>query len=268
MANTFFTRSFAIMCISLSLVSFKDNSEVSTPITAKPATIQAAKLAGAWRLTDAKGDDRRLEAGATAVKIVSEGHFSIAYFNKEDKKFIGTYGGTYTLKNGQYTENYEFNTFDSTRVGTSSSFQAQLQDNKVALKGTAANAARQESWERVDQASAQTPLAGTWRITGRANEEGKMSEMQQGPRKTFKMLSGGRFQWIAFNTETKQFSGTGGGTYTAENGKYVETIEFFSRDPNRVGATLTFDFEVKGNQWHHKGLSSAGAPIYEIWTKQ
>ena len=81
-----------------------------------------------------------------------------------------------------------------------------------------------------------------------------------------KILSGTRFQWIAYNTETKEFLGTGGGTYTTDNGKYTENIEFFSRDDSRVGASLEFDYEVKDGKWHHKGESSKGDPIYEIWS--
>ena len=86
------------------------------------------------------------------------------------------------------------------------------------------------------------------------------------PRKTMKIVSGTRFQWIAYNTETKQFSGTGGGTYVTINGKYTENIEFFSRDDSRVGASLDFDFSLKNGDWHHSGLSSKGAPMYEVWS--
>ena len=95
-----------------------------------------------------------------------------------------------------------------------------------------------------------------------------MSPMQRGPRKTLKVLSDGRFQWIAFNTETKEFSGTGGGTYTAENGKYTENIDFFSRDSSRVGASLSFNFETKDGKWLHSGKSSTGKPIYEVWERE
>ena len=57
-----------------------------------------------------------------------------------------------------------------------------------------------------------------------------------------KILSGTRFQWIAYNTETKQFMGTGGGTYTTINGEYVENIEFFSRDDSKAGLSLKFNY--------------------------
>ena len=81
-----------------------------------------------------------------------------------------------------------------------------------------------------------------------------------------KILSGTRFQWIAYNTETKQFMGTGGGNYTTIDGKYTEHIEFFSRDDSRVGNSLTFDYKLSEGNWYHQGLSSKGDPIHEIWS--
>ncbi len=86
------------------------------------------------------------------------------------------------------------------------------------------------------------------------------------PRKTMKIMSGTRFQWIAYNTETKQFMGTGGGTYTSVKGEYTEHIEFFSRDDSRVGASLKFNYSVVDRKWYHSGLSSKGDSIYEIWS--
>ncbi len=100
------------------------------------------------------------------------------------------------------------------------------------------------------------------------NRDGKMNEMKPGPRKTLKILSGTRFQWAAINTDTKEFFGTGGGTYTFKDGKYTENIEFFSRDNSRVGASLSFDGKVDGKRWHHSGKSSKGDPIAEVWTRQ
>ena len=50
------------------------------------------------------------------------------------------------------------------------------------------------------------------------------------------------------------------------DGKYVENIEFFSKDGSRVGAVLPFDYQIVEGEWHHSGLSSKGDPIYEIWT--
>ena len=53
-----------------------------------------------------------------------------------------------------------------------------------------------------------------------------------------------------------------------ENGKYTERIQFFSRDPQRVGASLSFIAELKDGDWHHSGLSSKGDKIYEVWSRK
>lgn len=85
--------------------------------------------------------------------------------------------------------------------------------------------------------------------------------MQKGPRKTIKLLTGGRFQWVALNPETKQFFGTGGGTYT-------ESIDFFSRDNSRAGRSIPFGATVNGDEGHHTGQSSTGGTVDEIWSRE
>jgi hypothetical protein len=80
-----------------------------------------------------------------------------------------------------------------------------------------------------------------------------------------KILSGTRFQWIAYNTETGEFSGTGGGTYTTVDNQYTENIDFFSRDSSRVGAILSFKFQKIDGIWNHSGKNSRGQPLYELW---
>ncbi len=111
-------------------------------------------------------------------------------------------------------------------------------------------------------------LNGKWLMAGRITEEGEKRRDISRSRKTMKFLKDGNFQWIAFNTETFQFFGSGGGTYSAKNGIYKENIQFFSRNNNSVGRILPFNYSLKGADWHHSGKSSKGNPIYEIWTKR
>ena len=123
-----------------------------------------------------------------------------------------------------------------------------------------------EVWMKRIDAGQPDDLAGAWLISGRMRDGEIQERSTDRPRKTMKILSGKRFQWIAYNTETKQFMGSGGGTYTTVDGKYTENIEFFSRDDNRVGASLKFNYELKDGKWHHSGKSSKGKPIYEVWS--
>lgn len=108
-------------------------------------------------------------------------------------------------------------------------------------------------------------LDGAWLFATRGPDTGQERRGDENARKTLKFLMDGRFQWIAYNIDSFKFSGTGGGSYTGMDGNYTEQIEFFSRDNERVGANLDFDYERKGDDWHHTGKNSKGEPLYEIW---
>src|SRR5690606_25529119 len=182
-------------------------------------------------------------------------YFSAAIYEK-DGTFVRTEGGSYEAKNGLVSYTLEFNSADPSAVGKTQQTEFRVSGDKLTVGDV--------QWERVGGNDGDD-LAGAWLFAGRSNN-GEVSRRQPGPRKTMKILAGGRFQWIAYNTETGEFHGTGGGSYTAKNGKYTEKLEFFPRDPSRVGASLTFDFEVKDKDWHHKGNNSRGEPMYEIWS--
>ncbi len=95
-----------------------------------------------------------------------------------------------------------------------------------------------------------------------------MNDIPKTNRKTIKILVDGYFQWIAINPAQKGFYGTGGGYYQYDNNRYMEKIQFFSRDNNRVGQVLNFEGAIVDGVWHHKGKSSKGDDIYEIWSKE
>jgi hypothetical protein len=182
----------------------------------------------------------------------------------EPNRFIASRGGSWQQTTDQLRLMVEFDTQDSSRVGQAETYRVTLQGGKLVLNGTGGS----QTFSRVDEPSAQTPLAGLWRITGRANDAGQLTPMLRGARKTLKLLTGSRFQWAAINPQTGQFSGTGGGTYVLKDGKYTETIDFFSRDNSRVGRSLTFDAQVTGAEWHHTGQSSTGGKVDEVWSRE
>lgn len=215
---------------------------------------KAVNMVGAWQ-TELDGNEVTL--------ICSDQFFSAAIYSVAGKRFVGTLGGSYRIENDAFVGTYEFNTMNPEQVGES--LRSPILDHK---KGSLVleHDGQRHTFKQLDDG---TPgkLAGAWLITGRM-QRGEMSKLTPGARRTMKILSGTRFQWIAYNVETREFSGTGGGTYTTKDGKYTEHIEFFSRDGSRVGASLSFDFALEDGNWRHKGLSSRGDPIDEVWTKR
>ncbi|MFY0650732.1 MAG: membrane or secreted protein [Cyclobacteriaceae bacterium] len=210
-------------------------------------------LVGSWQWEGVGKNGQKIQA----VAIYSETHVVTTWYDMTGV-FKWTEGGNWRLSDNTLSIAFEFHSQDNSMVGKEVTFDIEFDENQFQLKNDLT------TWKRTDDG---TPgdLAGAWLITGRMRN-GQISERKPGPRKTMKILSGTRFQWIAYNTETKSFSGTGGGTYTTAEGKYTENIEFFSKDPNRVGASLEFNYKLLDGKWNHSGKSSKGNDIYEIWS--
>lgn len=220
-------------------------------------TIYSQSIEGAWRWEGKNDDGEHIEA----VVIFSDGYQVATWYKSDPPEFLSTNGGLYTLDGSMLTETVEFHNSDSTRVGQTISFEIKFGDDELEMVESG------NVWKRIDD-STPGALEGPWLFSGRKRNGEVRERDTSSPRKTMKILSGTRFQWIAYNTATGQFFGTGGGTYTTEDGKYTENIEFFSRDNSRVGASLEFDFEIIDGKWHHSGNNSRGEPMYEFWSRR
>ncbi|MGY6558896.1 MAG: hypothetical protein ACXIT9_06405 [Nitritalea sp.] len=220
----------------------------------------AQTLEGAYKLVSMNGEP----VANHKIKLFQEGYFTFGHAQAGDNAYLGAGGGNFALKGNAYEETFDFYPQDSTQVGTTRTYGFERQGDRIQLTRMDKGQQRVELWEKLP--AREDALKGFWVFTGRKDAEGQLSRYTPGARRTIKMLVDGYFQWVAFNSETKQFMGTGGGTYEAESGTYTENIQFFSRDNARVGASLSFSFERVGDDWHHSGKSSTGNPIYELWS--
>ena len=230
----------AVILIFVSNSGFKKND------------MMADQLKGAWM--HQSGTEEQ-------VLLFVDGYNTHTVYSKAGKKFIETRGGTYNIAGTKLSIAYEFDTRDKEQTGQSLAYDFSIKNDVLTIDVNS----KKLTYKKIDDGSA--PLTGLWQITGRM-QDGKVAAIHRtGTRKTVKILSGTRFQWAAIDPGTKQFLGSGGGTYEFANGKYTEYIEFFSRDSNRVGASLSFDGKLEKGEWHHSGLSSSGDKIYEIWSR-
>ncbi|MDA0793476.1 MAG: hypothetical protein O3C13_02510 [Bacteroidetes bacterium] len=186
------------------------------------------------------------QKGITHRILMDQNYFVETQFVSDPPEFILTRGGFYTRSGEEFMVDFEFN----------SNFEKDgLKQMKIE---------KTKKWKKISNSP--MDLNGKWLMAGRMTDQGERRRDTSAPRKTMKFLWDGYFQWIAFNTETFEFFGSGGGFYIAENGKYTEHIEYFSRDNSRVGAVLPFDYSLKDSDWHHQGFSSKGDPMHEIWS--
>lgn len=217
-------------------------------------TINAQSLVGAWEHLTTSEDGRKVRN----LAVFADGYQSLTTYDATTGEFIHSQGGSWILDGDVLTEKLEFHTTNPDLVGTKNKFKVLVTDYVLELPD------KDMKFYRIDNGKP-GELQGAWLMSGRVVDGKKQIRDTSGPRKTMKILSGTRFQWIAYNIETKQFMGTGGGAYTTINGEYTENIEFFSKDNSRVGQSLKFNYNLMEDNWHHSGLSSKGDPIDEIW---
>lgn len=215
--------------------------------------LPAEKLTGAWGYGG---------PGNKTVMIYSGNVFAVAQYDLTGKKLLHSYGGTWQVQGNKLVRKIEWDSKDSTQVGQEWNREWKLVGNNLSIEGST------EQWERLDDGGP-GKLSGAWIITGNYNND-KVSKRGSPfyPRRTMKVLSGKYFHWIAYNLASKQFLHAGGGTYTTDNGKYTENIEFFTKTPASVGKTLTFDYSFVDGDWRHKGEKSTGGSMDECWSRR
>lgn len=194
------------------------------------------------------------------VLIVTDNIFSVATYDVPGKRFINSYGGKWQLQNGKLMQTIEWNSADSTQVGSVRTEELTWKNGTLVLND--------KTFTRLDDG---TPgaLAGAWIITG--NFVGDTAAKRKAPfypRRTMKILSGKHFHWIAYNVATKAFLNASGGTYTTANNNYTETIEFFTKTGESVGKTLPFTYSFVKGDWRHQGQKSTGGAMDECWSKR
>jgi hypothetical protein len=239
-------------------IDFKPSMLASFILMISLSATIAQDLAGAWRLVNKNG-----KTVTEDIIRIHSGNYFMFGMRGADGTFKGAEGGSYELSGTKYIETPDFSTIDSSQVRKTRTYSFTRNNEEF----TTSTSGQTETWKKIDSES--TALSGTWRFGARVGDDGSIGERRaaDSPRQTVKILSGKHFQWAAFNFETREFFGTGGGTYQLKDNQYTETIRFFSRDNSRVGMSLTFECKLDGNDWFHKGKGTTGNPVSEVWER-
>ena len=206
----------------------------------------------ALSFSNLNGQVYEFDSETNTHRIIKDKNYIIeTVFNSSTGEFKFTRGGYYSGKKS-FTVDFEFN----------SNFKNDSIKKNLYTKT--------KKWEKVS--STKQTLQGKWLMAGRVTDEGEKRRDLNRSRKTMKILMDGFFQWIAFDISNFRFFGSGGGSYNTEyeknpeKGGYTEKIQFFSRDNNKVGLILPFEYDRRGEDWYHTGLNSKGGELHEIWS--
>ena len=193
--------------------------------------------------------------------MIDNDYAILSMYKTSPPEFVGTLGGYYKIKDDtleiqlEFNSNFAIDSLKEVRIPFSKS------DNGLQFFMDG-----EKDFEAVPKV--EQDLDGKWLFAARIAEVNKGRRDSTNPRKTMKFLLDGHFQWIAYNSDTYEFFGTGGGSFSSKDGHYREDIGFFSKDNSRVGQKLGFMYELRGDDWYHTGKSSTGEPLGEIWSKR
>lgn len=100
--------------------------------------------------------------------------------------------------------------------------------------------------------SAQIP-EGAFKITAAQYGDKISTPEELMSRQIIKIFKDGYWISTFFGDPQKPFSGSGGGTFTTANGKYIEKLLFYSWDSTAVGDVYHFDYRLEGNRYFQNG---------------
>jgi hypothetical protein len=220
------------------------------------SVLHSQQLNGAWEKVTKNSSDQK------TVKLYSDAYFTSSTFLESTGEFISATGGTYTLSNSDYIENYEIGSESRAITGTYLNFDYRVKNDTLTLSDK--NSRNEEVWVRIDKAEGENVTC--WKIH-QAFRDSKWLTIEDKPRKTLKMLTDNYYQILALNSQTGEFFGSSGGKWTDNENKHNEIIQFFSKNPSMVGDTLSFKKEISDEIWNHNGKSSEGEYIQERWKK-
>ncbi len=205
---------------------------------------QETSIVGAWQSQD--GDDE-------TVLICQAGYIVIAEFNPVNTAFYYSSGGSYTLTKERLIVGLAFTTNRS---------EAQQPGEKRQLEysrlGDKLSITKDDSikvlFTRIDNGNGM--LAGVWQLAGK-----------HGALKDLLILSAGRFQRIHFNTQTNELISSYGGRYDYSDEKYIEHINFYRKDPDKIGKSVSFTVEIHQNRMTIKRKNEKGETVEEEWMR-
>jgi hypothetical protein len=120
-----------------------------------------------------------------------------------------------------------------------------------------------------DEPAAKAALVGTWRLV--SYNYGDQGDLKPAPAGmvALKHITPGYFEWVRYDAQTKQATGTAGGRWILAGDSYTETVEYGFGGAYDVVKEQDHSFKitVEGDRLSQKGKLNNGLAINEIWER-
>jgi len=133
---------------------------------------------------------------------------------------------------------------------------------KVLFVFAIAFAAAFPAWSQTNESQAEkNRLNGAWELlSGQPLPKGT---------RDIKIISGGHFIFVAYDTQNGKPLYTGGGTFVLNGTSYTEHVDFMSDQisAGMIGKDQTFTVKVDGEYFTQTGVLSSGKSLSEVWKR-
>ena len=114
---------------------------------------------------------------------------------------------------------------------------------------------------RTARAGTGNKLEGQWELVSGENLPAGWKEI--------KLISGGHFIWVAYDTQKKKTGYTGGGSYKLDGDHYTEHVDFITVDgaEGLIDKDQPYTIKLEGNNLVITGTMSTGEKLTETWKR-
>lgn len=212
-----------------------------------------------------------LPAHVRFIKHVTPTAFTWVLYDSQTKAILGVTGGTWSLKEGKYEESIDFASDNVQQLrGKSFPFTINLVGDKWEHKALPdAEVEADEVWTRMKPAANQKAntaepgrqLQATWdRVFG--------PEAPKAAR-TVKHITPTHWTWVAYDRENRRVLAAAGGTWSLQNGEYVEECVFSTDNlPQLRERSFPFAYQLDGDRWTLKGGPDRAIRDDETWKRR
>jgi len=232
---------------------------ISYPPTASTTDhILDRRLQGAWKMVIESVDPFDNPTG-NQIKVFSKGYFMLAVYDSRRREYYVSAGGTYTIRNGVYSEYVIFHAYDPDLVGKTFTFKLDISRDWFRQQGYVTyqdiRVELDEEYERIDY-GVETPVAGVWRL-----------EYPNNPSTTvLRLMAGTVFQEVEYDNRSREIISAIGGAYTYRNGQVKAVIHFHKRNRDAVFKEWLYESDYSGDKWVLSYRSSRGI-VREEWRR-
>lgn len=212
-------------------------------------------LKGAWKMVSTEKsfhNKKRSYAndGWVIWRTISNSYFSTAFVDTVNNSLAGLIFGTLEiLPNNQYIDNYDCLWFGNYVEPHSLLFNYKT-DGKTYSHTGFGKFVYSDNFERIAEKPIESnQIKGVWLLISKEFFEspGKNENYENSTMKLYRIYTDNYWSVTKFDLENMQFDGTGGGTYSLENGDYSEYVNYLSWNMADVGRNIEFKIEVSDN---------------------